>query len=93
LINSSISVWKKIVRKNQIAKKGQKGICEFKWVALFLLECFIFQKAIKDNHIILHVKYVSIIQGKAKLVQSTNQIIRAILKSHPHIHAHHDTTI
>ena len=84
-----ISLLKNTVRKNHIAKKGQKGI----WVSSFFHLFFILLYSIKAIHIILHTIYVSISHGKLKLTQSINPIIIAILKSPHHIHAHFDIII
>ena len=42
---------------------------------------------------ILQAIYVSINQGKLKFIHNINHTIIAILKSHPHIHAHLETSI
>jgi hypothetical protein len=89
LIIFEICVLKSIVKKNHIARNGQKGIWVSNFIQLFLtLLCII-----NATHIILHTKYVIISHGKLRLIQSISHIIIAILKSHHHIHDHPEINI
>ena len=89
LIIFDIWLLKSIVKKNHIAKNGQKGI----WVSNFIHLFFTLLCIINAIQIILHTKYVIISQGKLRLIQSKSHIIIAILKSHHHIQAHPETNI